>query len=153
WRHRAGFARIAIPHIERRSGDRMPRESFVERILVNDFRSRHVDQEGRRFHQAEPSAIDRSDRLTANRHRDQHVIRAAQHLIDRLWPPEEGRVVFGRAPHSVAYRLDVHVESAGPAGDRLTNAPITKYPDRLAGEFRPDRRRVDAHSPLALPLA
>src|SRR6266446_2050518 len=53
---------IAIPDIEHCAGYRTLRERLVERILVDDFRPRNVDEKGRRLYQTEPPTIDTPDR-------------------------------------------------------------------------------------------
>jgi hypothetical protein len=76
-----------------------------------------------------------------------------QDLVHHLRTADKGRVIVGGKPNFAAYRADLHVERAKALGDGLTDPAISQNPYRLAGQFRPRRRRLTADRPLAPPLS
>src|SRR5215469_15148927 len=149
----AGRAGIAIPDVERRARNRFGGESFVKRVLIDDFRPRHIDEERCRFHQAEPPAIYEPDRVARGRHRDQQVIRPHYDLVRRLWSAYKSQIVPDATPSIPAHRAYDHAKSARTPGYCPTDSAKAENPDGLAGELGPDRRRRGADCPLALPIS
>src|SRR6516165_4694200 len=113
--------RIPVPDIERSAGQTTFCKCTIECSLVDDFGSRHVDQMGRRLHEAEPSSIDESARLGRERKGDGEVVRETEHLVEALRSADEGdglQRIRLRLPSNCTY---LHVERAGATRQRLTD--------------------------------
>src|SRR6185369_6456002 len=97
WRGRgrraAGAARVAVPDIERGTGEASACERIVERMLIDDLRARHIDQISRRLHETEPAGIDQVASFSRERQGDGKIIRSTEQFVELFRPADKHQSV------------------------------------------------------------
>src|SRR5439155_19845789 len=142
--------RVAIPDVECSSPDSPLDQRLVEGILVDDLRTRYVDEDGGRLHRAELALAEEAAGLGRERQRDREVVSPRQHVPQSVGPSDK-RALRVRVRSVASDPDDCHVEGVRAPGDALANPAIPEDAERLACQFRPRRRRGDTDRPLALP--
>jgi hypothetical protein len=75
--------RLGIDDVDPRAGQASVLQGPDERLLVDDRSSGDVDEEGARFHQREPVAVEQAAGLVRQRAGDDHEVGVAQEVLQR----------------------------------------------------------------------
>ena len=79
---RLGLRGILPPDIKRGAAKASIFERRIKRILANDRRPRHIDQQRARFHQGKAAGVDQPFRLRGEPARDKDRVAQRQHAIE-----------------------------------------------------------------------